>query len=317
MKSNIISLKKLILVSFIILVSLHSITAQKDQKLPAIDFVYDYAILDPSIDAESEIVIKERIKTMVQQYAYSSSFGEYTGEFSSEKYGMFSKLFTNNARLTNYILKKPVQEETFKYIGFVWDNIQPKSIEQKFRNGELLSIEKDASGNYRCMVVISIEVNSVFDDKTKKLSSSPKSRRVDLKGLAILEPGHIDRGSFIELTGDIDDDRNSKIALNIGALYSLGSISGGSGRGFDDVKPSSNALGLYADISKSVGASGKWHVWAGVGYQSMNISTDITGKYIVKAGDVSNFSDLIENNTFNGSGFPEGTKLHPMFLFQE
>ena len=307
MNSRIKILNTMILMAVTMCVTIYSLTAQKDQKLPAIDYVDEYAVVDPSLDNKAEESIKERVKTMVQQYAYSSNFGEYTGEFSSEKYEMFSKLFTNNARLTNYILKKPIQEETFKYTGFIYDNIRPKSIDQKFRNGELLSIEKDASGNYRCTVVISLDVNSIFDDKTKKLTSSPKARRVNLKGLAILEPGNIEGGSFVEMGGGGPPPPDSKITLNVGALYGVGTLSGGTYRGFNGVKPTSNALGFYTDISKSLGTSGKWHLWAGVGYQTISFKTDITGKYTVNAGDVSNFSDLIENNTFDGMKFPGKT----------
>lgn len=303
MKSNIKSWQKGIVMS-LAMVSLFNLTAQKDQKLPAIDYVDEYAVVDPSLDNKTVESIKERINTMVQQYAYSSSFGEYTGEFSSEKYEMFSTLFTNNARLTNYILKKPIQEETFKYIGFIYDNIRPKSIDQKFRSGELLSIEKDASGNYRCAVVLSLDVNSTFDDKTKKLTSSPKARRVNLKGLAILELGNIDGGSFVEMGGGGPPPPDSKITLNVGALYGVGTLSGGTNeqKGFSDVKPTSNSLGLYADISKSVGAPGKWHIWAGLGYQSISINTDLKGKYSATTG-ISSKEEKIERHFFSINKF--------------
>jgi hypothetical protein len=300
------------LIGFIFCVS--TAFAQEKSSLPTIDFVVDFAIVDPNIDEATAQKIKEQVKIMMQRYAYSSSFGEYTGEFSPEKYEMFSKLFTTNARLTNYIIKKPIQQETFKYTGFIYDNIRPKSIEQKFRSGELLSIEKDASGNFRCTVVFALDVNSIYDDKTKKLSSSPKARRVALKGLAILEPAAIERGSFIMLTGDKDDVTDSKTTINLGGLYSIGSLSGGTNRGFNGVKPTSNALGLYVDLSKSVGASGKWHIWAGVGYQSISFTTDITEKYTVNAGDVSNFSDQIEKYSFNGSTFPQSTTPSDVYI---
>lgn len=320
MNSRIKILNTMILMAVTMCVTIYSLTAQKDQKLPAIDYVDEYAVVDPSLDNKAEESIKERVKTMVQQYAYSSNFGEYTGEFSSEKYEMFSKLFTNNARLTNYILKKPIQEETFKYTGFIYDNIRPKSIDQKFRNGELLSIEKDASGNYRCTVVISLDVNSIFDDKTKKLTSSPKARRVNLKGLAILEPGNIEGGSFVEMGGGGPPPPDSKITLNVGALYGVGTLSGGTNeqKGFSDVKPTSNSLGLYADISKSVGAPGKWFIWAGLGYQSISINTDLTGKYEDNLAGTSRPTDVIERTVFTTSNtttpFITGNKTSNVFI---
>lgn len=279
--------------------------AQEKSSLPTIDFVVDFAYVDTNIDEGTAQKIKEQVKVMMQRYAYSSSFGEYTGEYSSEKYEMFSKLFTNNARLTNYILKKPIQQETFKYIGFIYDNIRPKSLDQKFRTGELLSIEKDASGNFRCSIFLSMDVSSIYDDKTKKLSSSPKSRRVDLKALAILEPGHFEGGTFVEMIGEgCINCSESKIMLTTGISYGIGSLSGGSNsRGFSDVKPTTSAIGLYADLSKSIGSSGKWHLWLGLGYQSLNVTTDITGKF---DGRVS-LVDTIIRTAFVNDNFPKGS----------
>lgn len=297
-----------------LLIFSNPLSAQEKKTLPAIDFVYEYAVVDPSIDSETDQKIKERVKTMVQQYAYSSDFGEYTGEFSSEKYEMFSNLFTNNARVTNYILKKPGLLETYQYTGFIWDNIRPKSLDQKFKNGELLSIEKDASGNYRCNVILFIDVNSLYDEKTKVVGVKSAARRIELKGLVIMESGNIDAAKFVEMKGKGGDTKESNILLSAGALYGLGALSGGSNRGFNNVKPSTNSIGLYADVSKGMGASGKWQIWAGLGYQSLNIKTDITGKYNGNVNDVSNFVDNIIRNAYNGTTFPGGPASSDVFI---
>lgn len=310
--SNFYKISFLIVFGFVLTVS--TAFAQEKSSLPKIDFTVDFPKVAENIDEDTAQKIKEQVKLMMQRYAYSSSFGEYTGEYSSEKYEMFSNLFTSNARLTNYIYKKPIQQEVFKYTAFIFDNIRPKSLDQKFRTGDLLSIEKDASGNFRCSISLSMDVNSIYDDKTKKLSSSSKARRVNLKALAILEPGNIEGGTFVEMIGEGDDPNESKITLTTGLSYGIGSLSGGTNRGFNGVKPASNALGLYVDLNKSVGASGKWHIWAGVGYQSISFTTDITGKYTVNAGDVSNFSDQIEKYSFNGSTFPLSTTPSDVYI---
>lgn len=294
------------LIVFGFVLSVSTAFAQEKSSLPKIDFTVDFPKVDENIDEDTAQEIKEQVKLMMERYAYSSSFGEYTGEFSPEKYEMFSKLFTSNARLTNYIVKKPIQQETFKYTGFIYNNIRPKSLDQKFRTGDLLSIEKDASGNFRCSISLSMDVNSIYDDKTKKLSSSSKARRVNLKALAIFEPGNIEGGTFVEMIGEGRDPGESKIMLTTGLSYGIGSLSGGSSaRGFTNVRPTSSAIGLFADLSKSIGSSGKWHMWLGLGYQSLNVTTDITGKFDgrVSLVDTINRTVFVNNNNNN---FPEG-----------
>jgi len=304
------AIRKIIYIALALMIMFLStdLTGQEQLKVPKASVTMDFIPFPKEIKNEQQQKIKDILRDLINKYAFSSDFANDRGGFSKEKHLMFSGLFTNDAKLTNYLLKKPVEIETYNYTTFIWDHFEKtnKSIDQKFIGATVESVEINPSGNYLCKVVIEIDNHMRYDEKTSKTLILPKSERIVLFGILIIEPSEEKSGKFIQLRVKEREVQAASFQLNPGLTYGLGRLSGGSANGFENVKPSTAASGIHLDLSRGIGKNEKLHLWLGVGWQYANITTDFSGKY---SGDISTLADpngTISKHYFQSNGIVEG-----------
>jgi hypothetical protein len=313
---NRISIKNRIFgVSLLITGFFFSIDVLPAQEIPKVPILTEFASIDPGIqqDKDKEEIIKSVVESLVNKYAYCADFGDEKGEFSIEKYSMFSKLFHNNAIITNYLLRKPENLETYKFTEFVYDYIKPGSLDYKFKEAELQSIKINSSGNYEALIILYKDVYSIYDQKTQEITVVSKPKSVKLYGLIILDKGFEDQALFHEMKGESKSNDASSVYFSASGIYGIGNLSNSSGGGFENLKPSTKAYGLSAEILKSISSSEKLFLWIDISYQTLDILTDYSGKYGGSV-DQSNESDFISSTIYKNNTFSDSKEKSNVFI---
>jgi hypothetical protein len=272
------------------------VMAQNDN-IPRVNLFAEYAEL-MGIDTAEKRIYTDIAKDKLSKLVYASTFGKSSGAWDLERYVMFSRLFTNDALITNFLQLKPSAMPAYNFLSMVDERVNPKAINFRHKTAVMRQMRKNASGDIEVTIQLDWELFSYFD-KNGQLVESVQGRPTTLNAQLIIDPKDPTNAVFLRMTGETVSSLSNRLeSLSVTVGYQSGSLQPLNSFGFQGVNPAIQGFGLQIHYTQNLGAGQKWFLWGGLQTSVITTKTDFTGK----VGPVSSLAPIILESSIERTG---------------
>jgi hypothetical protein len=270
------------------------------------------------LELEEALPYIEAIETHLSKLIFSMDFSDEKGQWSDEKYILYSTLFNNDAMVDNLLRSPAILQRFYEYTNFAYEYIRPGSLAIKFNFADITSLKRNKSGDVEADLEISLDLFTSVNKKGE-LIQSVKGRTYKLTCKLILESDPTKIPQIIKL-GGTTLGRSEEVKLGYLSLQGgvdIGQLNAMQEFGFKDLQPRLQSYGGEIQYSRGLNKKNSLLAWTRLGISLLNVSADLEGKYTASpSGSLGNVRQSLNNVTvIDSKGVPaEQQRNYVLFL---